>query len=48
MFLISLNINGLSSPIKNIGKQTGYVNRSQHFDEYRKDTSVTKTDFISK
>jgi hypothetical protein len=45
--LISLNVNGLNSPIKDIDKQTGYINRTQHFAAYRKPTSGKKTDTTS-
>ena len=41
--LISLNINGLNYPIKD----TGYLNRIQHFAAYKKHTSITKTGTIS-
>ena len=45
--LISLNINGLNSPIKDIDKQTGYTNRTQHSAAYRKPISGKKTDSTS-
>ena len=45
--IISLNINGLNSPIKRHRLITGYVNRTQHFAAYRKHTLVTKTDTTS-
>ena len=45
--LISLNINGLLSLVKRYDKQTGYVNRTQHFAVYREPTSVKKTDTTS-
>jgi hypothetical protein len=45
--LISLNINGLNSPIKDIDKQTGYTNRTQHFAAYRKPISGKKRDTTS-
>ena len=41
--LISLDINGLNSPIKR-HRQPRYVNRTQRFAVYRKRTSVSKTD----
>jgi hypothetical protein len=43
---MSLNINGLNYPIKR-HKQTGYVNRTQDFDAYRKHTSIAKTNTTS-
>ena len=42
--LISLNTNGLSSPIKDIDKQTGYTNSTQNFGAYRELISGKKTD----
>jgi hypothetical protein len=42
--LISLNINGLNSPIKRHRLTDRYINRNQHFAAYRKPTSGTKTD----
>jgi hypothetical protein len=40
--LISLNVNGLRSPIKRHKKQTGYANKIQHFAAYKKHTSTIK------
>ena len=45
--LISLNINGLNSPIKRHRLEIGYENRIQHSAVYKKHTSTTKTDIYS-
>ena len=43
--LISLNINGLNSPIKRHRLTDWHnINRTQHFAAYRKHTSLTKAD----
>jgi hypothetical protein len=46
-FLISLNINGLNSPIKRHRLTDYYINRTQHFAAYRKPTSGKNTDTTS-
>jgi hypothetical protein len=45
--LISLNINGLNSPIKRNRLIAGYTNRTQHFAAYRKPISGKKIDTTS-
>jgi hypothetical protein len=45
-FLISLNINGLNSPIKRYRLKYWLHNRIQHFAAYRKPTSGTKKETI--
>jgi hypothetical protein len=45
--LISLNINGLNSPIKRHRLTDGYTNRTQNFAAYRKPISEKKTDTTS-
>jgi hypothetical protein len=46
-FLISLNINGLHSPIKRHRLTDWISKQDSYFAAYRKGTSVTKTDITS-